>query len=115
MSAGLSPNNLSPLAQDTWIANAVFTSPQNVVRMLRGGWRMSVDTRHMLESHAALRGDPWETAVRDVRDHMGALPAGFSLTALSSRVNSCHLVASLLHASTSLRAVSAPMPIAASA
>ena len=85
LSAGLSPNGLSSLAQDTWVANAVFTAPHNVVRMLRDGWHMRVDTRHMLESHAALRGDPWETAVRDVRDQMGALPAGFSLTARSSR------------------------------
>ena len=86
LSAGLSPLGLSPLAQDTWLANAALSDPQSIARMLRAGWRMSVDTRHILESFAATRGGQWEAAVRDIQGQIGELPAGFSLTSYASRI-----------------------------
>jgi hypothetical protein len=81
LSAGLSPHGLSPLAQDVWVMNAVMSDAESVPHLLQRGWRMSQDTKHTLESFAATRGEPWATVTAQC-----PLPAGFSLTARSSRV-----------------------------
>ena len=81
LGAGLSPHGLSPLAQDVWVMNAVMSDPGSVPRLLQRGWRMSQDTKHVLESFAATRGEPWATAAAQI-----PLPAGFSLTARSIRM-----------------------------
>jgi hypothetical protein len=81
LSAGLNPEGLSPLAQDVWVMNATMSDPGSVPTLLKRGWRMSQDTKHLLESFAATRGEPWAAAAAQI-----PLPAGFSLTARSSRM-----------------------------
>ena len=85
LSAGLNPRGLSPLANDVWVMNAVMSDPFSVTRLLRNGWQLSQDTRHLLESYGATRGAPWASVVSEIKETLGELPAGFSLTARSSR------------------------------